>query len=133
MSLPRLLVLTSTLPRWQGDTEPAFVESLSLELARSFDVTVLAPHARGAASDEKRQHEDRTIRIRRFRYFIPGLESLAYEGGIMANLRRNPFRVLLVPFFLVAQLFAIARLHRRQHFDAVHAHWLIPPGLVASC
>jgi glycosyltransferase involved in cell wall biosynthesis len=133
MSLPRLLVLTSTLPRWEGDTEPAFVEALSLELARSFDVTVLAPHARGAARDEKRQHQGRTIRIHRFRYFIPGLESLAYEGGIMAKLRSNPLRIVLVPFFLVAQLFAIARLHRRQPFAVVHAHWLIPQGLVASC
>ena len=133
MSLPRLLVLTSTLPRWEGDTEPAFVEALSFELARSFDVTVLAPHARGAALDEQRTHGNRTIRIRRFRYFVPGLESLAYGGGIMAKLRRNPLRILLVPFFLIAQLTAMARLHRQHRFNVVQAHWLIPQGLVASC
>ena len=132
MSQPRLLVLTSTLPRWPGDTEPAFVEALSLELAGKFDVTVLAPHASGAARDETVQRDGREIRIRRFRYFIPGIESLAYEGGIMARLKRNPLRLLLVPFFLLAGLIAAARLHYRFNFDVIHAHWLIPQGLIAS-
>jgi len=37
-----------------------------------------------------------------------------------------------VPFFLVAQLFAISQLHRQHRFDAIHAHWIIPQGLVAA-
>lgn len=132
MSRPKILVLTSTLPRWKGDTEPAFVESLSLELADYFDVTVLAPRARGSARDEVLDRGNRSIRIRRFRYFIPGLESLANEGGIMVRIARNPLRAMLVPFFLIAQFFAVFGLHRRERFDAMHAHWLIPQGLVAA-
>ena len=108
------------------------MQSLCFELARVFDVTVLAPHTRGAASAETIDHDGRSIDVRRFRYFIPGLESLAYEGGIMAKLKRNPLRLLLVPFFLLAQLFAVARLQRQSGFDVVHAHWLIPQGLIAS-
>jgi hypothetical protein len=34
---PRVLVLTSTFPRWENDTEPAFVFELSRRLAASFD------------------------------------------------------------------------------------------------
>lgn len=130
--MPKLLVLTSTLPRWAGDTEPRFVEYLSYELARSMQVTVLAPHCAGAAREEKFRSGEQEISVCRFRYFIPAWQSLAYDGGILSRLRRNPLRVLLVPFFLVAQLFAIARLHRQHRFDAIHAHWIIPQGLVAA-
>ena len=50
---PRLLVLTSTYPRWRDDPEPGFVHELSKRLVADFDVTVLAPHARGAAVEEE--------------------------------------------------------------------------------
>ena len=60
---PRLLVLTSTFPRWAGDSEPRFVLDLCRHLAESADVRVLAPHTPGAALDEVLEGE----RVRRFR------------------------------------------------------------------
>lgn len=128
----KLLVLTSTFPRWAGDTEPRFVEYLGHELAKSFDVVVLAPHFRGAKRNEIVTKDGRSISVHRFRYFFPALQSLAYEGGILSRIRRNPLRVLLVPFFIFAQLYAVHALHRRHHFGAIHAHWIIPQGLVAT-
>ncbi len=44
---PRLLVLTSTYPRWPGDPEPGFVHELAKRLVDYYDVTVLGPHAHG--------------------------------------------------------------------------------------
>lgn len=129
---PALLVVASTFPRWQGDIEPRFVEYLSYELAERFEVVVLAPHCPGAALDEVFSDGDRSIAVHRFRYFIPALQSLAYEGGILARLRRNPLRICLVPFYLLAQLLSIANLQRRHGFDAIHAHWIIPQGLVVA-
>ena len=130
--LRKLLVLTSTLPRWKGDTEPRFVEYLGYALARHFDVVILAPRCPGAARQETYSQDGRSIAIHRFRYFLPAFESLAYEGGILSRLRRNPLRLLLVPFFLVAELISISKLQRKHRFDAIHAHWIIPQGLVAS-
>lgn len=127
----RLLVLTSTFPRWANDTDPRFIEELCYELADTFEVTVLAPHCRGAARRETLARGSRTLEVRRFRYCPARLETLAYGGGIVANLRRNPLRVLLVPLFMAGQLFAAMRLHRERRFAAVHAHWLIPQGVVA--
>ena len=46
---PRVLMLTSTLPRWVGDAEPGFVLDLARELNTDFDVELVAPHAEGAA------------------------------------------------------------------------------------
>lgn len=129
---PKLLVLTSTFPRWAGDTEPRFVESLSYELAETFDVVVLAPHCRGAAVRETFRRGARTLEIHRFRYCFGASETLAYDGGMLSRARRNPLRLLLLPLFLVAQMCAIIRLQRENCFDAVHAHWIVPQGVVAA-
>ncbi len=127
-----LLVLTSTLPRWAGDTEPRFVEDLSYQLADKFDVVVLAPHCPGAARHETYSDGKRSITVHRFRYCLVALQSLAYDGGVLSKLKRNPLRLLLVPLFLAAQTISIAKLHRRHRFAAIHAHWIIPQGMSAA-
>lgn len=129
---PTLLVLASTFPRWKGDTEPRFVESLSFELARNFDVVVLAPHCRGAEAHELFRRGQRSLEVHRFRYCFTALENLAYDGGMLARLRENPLRFLLLPLFFLAQLSATARLCRERGIAAMHAHWIIPQGLVAA-
>lgn len=124
----RVLVLTSTFPRWQGDNEPPFVFELSRRLRDRFEVLVLAPHAEGAKQIEKMDG----IEIVRFRYFFPRWEKLAYQGGILANLKRNRWSYLLLPLFILAQLVALRRILRHQHVDVIHAHWLIPQGLALA-
>lgn len=122
-----VLVLSSTFPRWQGDSEPPFVFELCRRLAAHFDVWVLAPNAPGA----KRAERIDDINIIRYRYCLAPLERVAYEGGITAKLRRSPLNWLIVPFFLLGQWLAIRRLLRTHRFDVIHAHWIIPQGLVA--
>lgn len=124
---PRLLVLTSTFPRWAGDHEPPFVFELSRRLADTFDVHVLAPHAVGA----RREEILADLHVHRFRYAPGSLQQLAYDGGILARLRQRRWRLLLVPCLLAGQWWALRRLLRRQRFDAIHAHWLVPQALVA--
>ena len=53
-----------------------------------------------------------------------------HGGGILSRLRSNPFNYLLVPFFMLGQLCALVRLLKKEHFDLIHAHWLIPQGLI---
>lgn len=125
---PRILVLTSTFPRWAGDSEPRFVLDLCRHLAESADVRVLAPHTRGAAFEEVLEG----VTVRRFRYFFTPWQSLAYSGGIMARVRANPLRLLLLPFFLVAFTRAVRAAVRDWSPDVIHAHWIIPQGLVAA-
>lgn len=125
---PRLLVLTSTFPRWKGDSEPGFVFDLCRRLAGEWEVTVLAPHAAGASVAEILDG----VSVVRFRYGPKAWERLAYEGGIMANLRRNALLHLMLPAFFLAQLLALLRLLRRLRPAAVHAHWIVPQGLVLA-
>lgn len=121
-------MLTSTFPRWPGDKEPAFVYDLSRRLADRFVVTVLAPRAPGSLEQEAMEG----LNVRRFGYFIKRWENLAtHGGGILNRLRANPFNFLLVPPLLLGQLLALVRLLRQDPIDLIHAHWLIPQGLVA--
>ena len=124
----RILVLTSTFPRREGDAEPAFVFDLCRRLAERFEVTVLAPHASGARTAEIIAG----MRVVRFRYGPECWERLAYEGGIMANLRRNPLLYLMLPPFFLAQLAALLIALRRDRPVAVHAHWIVPQGIVLA-
>lgn len=126
---PRVLVVTSTFPRWRADSEPAFVFNLCRYLrGRGMDIDVLAPHAAGAARHEVMEG----LNVFRYRYFFTRLQSLAYSGGILARLARNPLNYLLVPWFLLAQAVAVIRRIRSVEYDVIHAHWLIPQGLICA-
>lgn len=124
----KLLVLTSTYPRWKDDPEPGFVHELCRRLTADFDVRVLCPHAPGAPSHETMDG----IEIVRYRYAPESLETLVNNGGIVGNLKRARWKGLLVPFFLLGQLWATWREIRRWQPDVVHAHWLIPQGLIIA-
>jgi glycosyltransferase involved in cell wall biosynthesis len=128
-SRPRLLVLASTYPRWRDDPEPAFVHELARRLAGRFAVTALVPHAPGAAAAE----DFDGVQVRRFRYAPARWETLVNDGGIVANLKRRPWKWLLVPPFLAALAWSAWREVRRLRPQVLHAHWLIPQGVVAAC
>ncbi len=101
---------------------------LCRRLTKHYTIHVLAPHALGAAFEEELDG----LRVMRFRYFFKKWQRLTYQGGILANLKQNPWRYGLVPFFLLTEFWALRNLLRRERFDLIHAHWLLPQGLVAA-
>jgi glycosyltransferase involved in cell wall biosynthesis len=123
-----VLVLTSTYPRWQGDTVPAFVHELARRLADEFEMHVLAPHAAGAREEESLDG----VSVHRFRYLPARFETLAYGGGILPGLRSRPWRAAALFPFLMAEYTATAKLLRALDFSLIHAHWLVPHGIIAA-
>lgn len=124
---PTLLVTASTFPRWESDSEPRFVYDLSKRLSSDFNIIVLAPHAAGTAKEEYWDG----LQVYRYRYAPERLETLAYEGGLTANLKRHPWKYLLLPSFFIGQWLALRKLLKSHQVQVIHAHWLIPQGLVA--
>lgn len=125
----KILVVTSTFPRWPGDTDPTFVHELSRRLvAADTEVHVLAPHTAGAARRELLDG----LTVHRFRYAFERFETLAYSTGILDKLRANRLNYLLVPVFLLGMTIAAYRLIRRERYTVVHAHWLIPQGVACA-
>jgi glycosyltransferase involved in cell wall biosynthesis len=100
----KVCVLTTSYPRGPDDVAGAFVRDAVEHLrGAGVDVTVVSPAS--------------------FRHF-----GLAYGHGIVGNIRRRPWKALLVPAFLASYAFAARRAARGT--DLVHAHWL-PSALPA--
>lgn len=122
-----VLVLASTYPRWPRDHEPGFVHELNKRLAERFRVVALVPDAPGADPDGKLDGVD----VVRYRYAPRRWQTLVNDGGIVANLRRSRWKWLLLPAFVLGQYLAARRIVRDRRVDVVHAHWLLPQGLIA--
>ncbi|SEM92389.1 Glycosyltransferase involved in cell wall bisynthesis [Luteibacter sp. UNCMF331Sha3.1] len=125
MTKQRLLVLASTYPRWKGDHEPGFVHALAKQLVDRFDVVAVVPHAPGSLRREVLDG----VTVVRYRYAPAALETLVSDGGIASNLSRHRWKWLLLPSFVVMQWWEARRW--LTHDTIVHAHWLIPQGMVA--
>ena len=128
----KLLVTSSTFPRWENDTEPRFVLDMSLHLSKRYEVTVLAPAAPGAAEQEYMYGESGgRVRVLRYHYLpIHRWETLCYPGAIVSRIKEKKVRVLQVPFLVLALFWNLFRL--LPDYDVVHAHWLIPQGIIQS-
>ncbi len=126
---PRLLIITTTFPRWPDDPGPApFVFHHARALLEHFQVRVLAPHFPGAAQEEDMEG----VSVRRFRYAVPErLELLSDGAGIRNNMHNSIAALAAVPALLASELAAI-RSELRRGFDFVNSHWLVPSGLLAA-
>lgn len=123
----KLLVTGSTFPRWEGDTEPRFVLDLSEALTEYYDVTALVPAAPGAKKEEIMNG----VKVIRYHYFpIHEWETLCYPGAIVPRIKEKKVRVLLVPCLFISLYIHLLKLLPR--YDLVHAHWIIPQGIVQS-
>ena len=101
----KVVVLTTSYPRDAADPAGAFVRDAVEHLrANGVDVEVVSPAS--------------------FRHF-----GIAYGHGIVGNLRRAPWKVALLPLFLLT--FVRAARKAARDADLVHAHWL-PSGFAAA-
>ena len=125
-SRPRLVVSASTYPARAGDGTPSFVRDLAVGMADAFDPLLVVPAVPGAPTRE----EGDGIHVTRYRFYWRRWEDLA-DGAILENVRSRKSRLWQVPFFLIAQYFAMRRAVRRHQPAVIHAHWIIPQGIVA--
>jgi len=121
----RILVLTSTFPRWQGDEIPTFILDLCTELSKHHEVTVLAPHYKYAKTKEAFKQ----VNVVRFRYAPESLEKIAYGGGINNNMKSNKLLYFLLPLFFISYSYHIYKLTKSHRIQAIHSHWIIPQGI----
>ena len=123
----KLLIVSSTFPRWKDDTDPPFVFELARRLTNNFDISVLAPHYPGSCISERMEGMD----IYRFRYFLEKFETLAGSTGILPTLKRNKLNYLLILFFVLGEVITLLKLTIKNKPDIIHAHWILPQGFAA--
>ena len=123
----KLLITGSTFPRWKGDTEPRFIFDYADAMAEYYDVTVLVPAAPGAKDRERMSN----VNVIRYHYFpIHKWETLCYPGAIVPRIKEKKIRLFLVPFLFLSLYCHLKKILPK--YDIVHAHWLIPQGIVQS-
>lgn len=123
----KMLITASTFPRWDGDTEPRFILDYAKAISKYYDVTVLVPGAPKAKDNEIMEG----IKVIRYHYFpIKSFETLCYPGAIFSRIKEKKYRALLVPFLFVGLYIKLAKIQNQ--YDLIHAHWLIPQGIVVS-
>jgi glycosyltransferase involved in cell wall biosynthesis len=124
--MKKLLVITSAYPRWKDDVYANFVNEL-LNHLNTFDITVLAPHDHRI----KKQEIINNIKIKRFTYFYPStFQKLAY--AVIPNLKKNPFLIFQVPFFIFSFLLLTIKIIKKEKFDVINSQWLLPSGLIGA-
>lgn len=125
----RVLVIATTFPKWLEDQEPRFVHDLCQNLSEKVDLHILVPHAPGA----KEKETWGKMEITRFPYFFPRhLQNLCYDGGVIPKLKSGWLARLQLPFFLFFLFFNLIKITRKNHFDLIHCHWLIPQGVFCA-
>jgi glycosyltransferase involved in cell wall biosynthesis len=126
--VPRVLHLSASFPRTPDDAvAPFLLDLVRLQRAAGWDVAVVTTHDAGLPA---RQVLD-GVPVRRARYGPGRCEVLAYRGGGHASLR-SPWHATLVPSLAAAMVGALAAEVRRFRPEVVHAHWLLPSGLLAA-
>ncbi len=125
----RLLLTTSTYPRWAGDSTTVFIPQFADQLIRKgWEVTILAPHALGALTEEHCP----SLTVRRYRYVWPPRgETLAYDGGALTKIKKTPGYAIKLLLLVGSLLLWTWWLSRGKRAALVNAHWLIPQGCLA--
>lgn len=119
----KVLMITTSFPRVEGDYSGHFILQMALALKeRGLEVEVIAPGAPEIPNEEVLQG----IPVHRFLYaFPPRLQKLAYEGGILSNLKRSWLaRFEILPFF-IAVFYKTFLFSKKAQL--LHVHW-IPTG-----
>jgi len=126
----KILVVTSSYPRYEGDATAPFIESIVRSVAaRGHELHVLLPEHR----EWRRPAIDGEVRYHSFRYsplrsWTPWGFSEALEGGERI---RKPLYAL-APIVATSGALAADRLLKQGGFDLVHAHWVVPNGPVGA-
>ncbi len=126
----KVCILTSSYPQFKHDNAGIFVYNLVKNVALKKDITqfVIAPHSK----DSKIFENNSIHKVFRFPYFFPfNFQKLCYGSGIVKNIKQNKLLLLLVPFFIIAQFISLLIFSKKESFDLVHAHWIVPQGLIA--
>jgi len=125
----RILMVSSSYPRFPGDVIAPFIESIAKAVAKKGnEVHLLIP-----------EHPKLTVRegenIHFHIYHYAPTKSLAkwgYAQSLEADERVRGEIFLIAPLALGSLFFSILSLTRRYRFDLIQANWLLPNGLPAA-
>ncbi|HET7220321.1 MAG TPA: glycosyltransferase [Vicinamibacterales bacterium] len=125
-----VVMVTSSYPRFPGDSVGTFMEPIAKSVAaRGHDVHVVAPWhplvTRASIEDGVRFHF--------YKYApLPALNVFGYAAALRADVSLRGAAYLAAPLALAAGWRTARRVARQQHATVMHGHWVVPGGPVAA-
>ena len=139
-------MLTSSYPKYPGETTAPFIEEIAAGLVqRGHCVHVVAPYHH----DIRRAPVERGVHLHFFRYSpLRAFNVFGYAESLQADVGLRGAAIATAPLAVGAGMLALLRLttdhrppttdHRaengdqRSSFDLIHAHWVLPNGTPAA-
>jgi len=124
----KILVVTSSYPRFEGDGSAPFVKSICENLAAlGNQVSVIAPFD----IDVKKQPQTQ-IEVHRFKYILPlKLHIMGHARSLDSDVKLKPLTYLLIIPYLFFSFITSLIVAFKFKPEIIHVHWVIPNGPVA--
>jgi phosphatidyl-myo-inositol dimannoside synthase len=119
----KVLMVTSSYPKYPGDVTAPFIESIALGIvARGHRVDVVLPH-----HPDLRREDGAGVRFFEYRYApTDALNLWGFAQSLEADVKVRRGIYLLAPFVALSVRNAVGQRLRAERYDVVHAHWLVP-------
>lgn len=127
----KICMLTSSYPKYPGETTAPFIEEIAAGLARrGHCVHVVAPFHR----DVRRAAVERGVHLHFFRYSpLASLNTWGYAESLKADVRLKGRTLAATPLAAAAAVRALLQTTADgAGFDLIHAHWVLPNGALAG-
>ena len=127
-----VLMVTTSYPRFEGDTVGTFLEPIARGVAAlGHTVHVVAPwHPLIRRPSDV---DDAGVTLHFFRYApVPQLNVFGYAGSLKADVGLRASALLVSPLAVAAAWATTRRVARLSRATVVHAHWVVPGGVIAA-
>jgi glycosyltransferase involved in cell wall biosynthesis len=125
----RVLMVTSSYPKFPGDVTAPFVESIAHGVAaRGHEVDVVLP-----AHPELRRGDAEPVRFFPYAYAPrPEWSRWGYAESLRADVGVRGVAWLVAPLAALALRRAVAERLTERRYDAVHVHWVVPSAALVT-
>lgn len=123
----KICILTHTFPKNINDSTAPFMHALALGFSKiGHEVFVLTPY------NSELRAEEFPYKVITYKYIWPKfLHILGYSQTLKYGSKLRFSTYILFPFLFIFGTLALIRLARREKFDIISSHWLLPNGFLA--
>ena len=127
-----VLMVTTSYPRFQGDTVGTFLEPIARGVAAlGHTVHVVAPWH--PLIQRPSETDDAGVTLHFFRYApLRRLNVFGYASSLKADVGLRAAALVVSPLAVAAAWATARRVARRSRATVVHAHWVVPGGVIAA-
>ncbi len=124
----RVLTLTTSYPKYPGDTTAPFIESITRALVeRGHEIAMVLPFR--ADLDPSRFDG---VKFHPYTYAPTNdLEVFGYAESLRADVALKRSAYMVTPLAAASGAAKMLALARKGRFDLIHAHWVVPNGVMA--